>query len=46
MIIYRLILKLYYIMKNRSNNNISQERDDSEDIDLLLDNFKTALKNI
>ena len=30
-------------MKNKSNNNIS-ESDDTEDIDLLLDDFKTALK--
>ena len=30
-------------MKNKSNNNISPESDDTEDIDLLLD-FKTALK--
>ena len=31
-------------MKNKSNNNISPESDDTEDIDLLLDDFKTALK--
>ena len=29
-------------MKNKSNNNISTEIDDAEDIDLLLDDFKTA----
>ena len=31
-------------MKNKSNNNISPESEDTEDIDLLLDDFKTALK--
>ena len=31
-------------MKNKSNNDISPESDDTEDIDLLLDDFKTALK--
>ena len=31
-------------MKNKSKNNISQESDDTEDIDLLLDDFRTALK--
>ena len=31
-------------MKNKSNNNISPENDDTKDIDLLLDDFKTALK--
>ena len=40
-------------MKNKSNNNISQESDgtkdinlldDTEDINLLLDDFKAALK--
>ena len=31
-------------MKNISNNNISPESDDTEDIYLLLDDFKTALK--
>ena len=31
-------------MKNKSNNNVSPESDDTEDIDLLLDDFKTALK--
>ena len=39
-------------MKNKSSNNISQERDDTKDINLLLDedinlllnDFKTALK--
>ena len=31
-------------MKNKSNNNISQESGDKEDIDLLLDDFRTALK--
>ena len=31
-------------MKNESNNNISPESVDTEDIDLLLDDFKTALK--
>ena len=31
-------------MKNKSNNNISQESDDTEDIDLLLNDFRTALK--
>jgi hypothetical protein len=31
-------------MKNKSNNNISPESDDTEDINLLLDDFKTALK--
>ena len=31
-------------MKNKSNNNISQECDDTEDIDLLLNDFRTALK--
>ena len=30
-------------MKNKSNNNISQESDDTEDIDLLLNDFRTAL---
>ena len=28
----------------KSNNNVSPESDDTEDIDLLLDDFKTALK--
>ena len=27
-----------------SNNNISPESDDTEDINLLLDDFETALK--
>ena len=31
-------------MKNNINSNISPESDDTEDIDLLLDDFKTALK--
>ena len=31
-------------MKNKSNNNISQESEDTDDINLLLDDFKTALK--
>ena len=31
-------------MKNKSNNNISSESDDTEDIDLLLNDFRTALK--
>ena len=31
-------------MKNKSNNNISKESDDTEDIDLLLNDFRTALK--
>ena len=31
-------------MKNKSNNNISPESDDTEDIDLLLNDFRTALK--
>ena len=31
-------------MKNKSNNNISPESDDTEDIYLILDDFKTALK--
>ena len=31
-------------MKNKSNNNISLESDDTEDIDLLLNDFRTALK--
>ena len=31
-------------MKNKSNNNISQESDDTDDIDLLLNDFRTALK--
>ena len=31
-------------MKNKSNNNISPESDDTEDIYLLLDDFKTAFK--
>ena len=31
-------------MKNKSNNNISPETDDTEDIDLLLNDFRTALK--
>ena len=31
-------------MTNKSNNNISPESDDTEDIDLLLNDFKTALK--
>ena len=30
-------------MKNKSNNNISPESDDTEDIDLLLNDFRTAL---
>ena len=30
-------------MKNNNNNN-TPESDDTEDIDLLLDGFKTALK--
>ena len=30
-------------MENKSNNNISQESDDTEDIDLLLNDFRTAL---
>ena len=31
-------------MKNKSNNNISKESDDTEDIYLLLNDFITALK--
>ena len=31
-------------MKNKSKNNISQESDDTEDIDLLLNDFRKALK--
>ena len=31
-------------MKNKSNNIISPESDDTEDINLLLDDFETALK--
>ena len=31
-------------MKNEQNINTSPESDDTEDIDLLLDDFKTALK--
>ena len=31
-------------MTNKSNNNISPESDDTEDIDLLLNDFRTALK--
>ena len=31
-------------MKNNKNTNISPESDDTEDIDLLLDDFRTALK--
>ena len=31
-------------MKNKSNNNISPESDDTDDIDLLLNDFRTALK--
>ena len=31
-------------MKNKSNNNISPESDNTEDIGLLLNDFKTALK--
>ena len=31
-------------MKNKSNNNISPESDDTEYMDLLIDDFKTALK--
>ena len=31
-------------MKNKSNNNISPESEDTEDIDLLLNDFRTALK--
>ena len=31
-------------MKKKSNNNISPESDDTEDINLFLDDFKTALK--
>ena len=30
-------------MQNKSNNNISPEMDDTENIDLLLNDFKTAL---
>ena len=42
-------------MKNKSNNNISKESDDTkdinllddtEDINLLLDDFKAALKRV
>ena len=32
-------------MKNKSNNNISPESDDTEDIYLLLNDFRTSLKN-
>ena len=28
----------------KSNNNVSPESDDTEDIDLLLNDFRTALK--
>ena len=31
-------------MKNKSTNNISPESDDTKDIDLLLNDFKTSLK--
>ena len=31
-------------MKNKSNNNISPESEDTDDINLLLDDFKTAFK--
>ena len=31
-------------MKNNKNTNISPESDDTEDIDLLLNDFRTALK--
>ena len=31
-------------MKNKSNNNISPESDDIEDIDLLLNDFNFAFK--
>ena len=33
-------------MKNKSNNNISPESDNTEDVDLLLNDFKTALNSI
>ena len=42
------ILKNNFIIilynENKSNNNISPESDDTEDIDLLLNDFRTALK--
>ena len=31
-------------MKNKSNNNISPESEDTDDINLLLNDFRTALK--
>ena len=31
-------------MKNKSNNNIYQESEDTDDINLLLNDFKTAFK--
>ena len=31
-------------MKNKSNNNISQESEETDDINLLLNDFRTALK--
>ena len=31
-------------MKNKSNNNIYQESEDTDDINLLLNDFRTALK--
>ena len=31
-------------MKNNKNTNISPESDDTEDVDLLLNDFRTALK--
>ena len=31
-------------MKNKSNNNISPESDDTDEMDLILDDFKMALK--
>ena len=31
-------------MKNKSNNKVSPESDDTEDIDLLLNDFRIALK--
>ena len=31
-------------MKNKSNNKVSPESDGTEDIDLLLDDFKNSIK--
>ena len=33
-------------MENKSNNNISPESDNTEDIDILLNDFKPEIKRI